>query len=204
MKRMRSSKAAAPAKNSGNNIRPYVHPRALVESGDIGFGTRIWAFAHVMKGAVIGRDCNVGDHAFIESDVTIGDRVTIKNGVSVWQGVTLEEDVFVGPNAAFTNDRFPVSRCANYRMEQTHVKRGAAVGANATVVCGVTIGEYAMVGAGSVVTRDVPAHTLVYGNPAKPADFLCVCRQKIRFGSGSARCACGERYRKTRKGIERV
>ena len=181
--------------------KPYIHPQALVETRAVGPGTRVWAFAHVMKGAVIGRDCNIGDHSFIESGVTVGDRVTVKNGVSVWNGVTLENGVFVGPNAAFTNDRFPVSRHNVFKLEPTRVREGAAIGANATVVCGVTVGRHAMVGAGAVVTRDVPDHALVYGNPAKSAGFLCVCRKKLTFKSAAARCACGLRYRKTLKGV---
>ncbi len=180
--------------------KPFVHPKALVETRSIGSGTRVWAFAHVMKGAVIGLDCNVGDHAFVESDVRIGDRVTVKNGVSIWKGVTLENDVFVGPNAAFTNDRFPVSRCNDFKLESTRVCRGAAIGANATVVCGVTIGEYAMVGAGAVVTRNVPPQALVYGNPARVRGFLCVCRERLTFKSGTARCICGKKFRKTPAG----
>lgn len=174
--------------------KPYIHPQALVETRAIGVGTRVWAFAHVMEDASIGRDCNVGDHAFIESGVRIGDRVTIKNGVSIWKGVTLENDVFVGPNAAFTNDRFPVSRCNCFELEPTVVKRGAAIGANATLVCGVTVGEYAMVGAGSVVTRNVPDHALVYGNPSKVRAHLCVCRKKLRFVRGKASCSCGKKF----------
>lgn len=181
--------------------KPFVHPKALVETRSVGSGTRVWAFAHVMKGAAVGRDCNIGDHAFVESDVRIGDRVTIKNGVSIWKGVTLEQDVFVGPNAAFTNDRFPVSRSRDFKLEPTCVRRGAAIGANATIVCGVTVGEYAVVGAGSVVTRNVPAQALVYGNPAQVRGYLCVCRKKLAFKSGAARCACGKKFRQTSKGI---
>ena len=185
--------------------KPFIHTKALVETRSIGPGTRIWAFAHVMKGAAIGRDCNVGDHSFLESGAKVGDRVTIKNGVSIWDGVTLEDDVFAGPNAAFTNDRFPAGRAARggagFKLEPTRVRRGAAIGANATVVCGVTVGRYAMVGAGSVVTRDVPDHALVYGNPAKARGFLCFCRKKLTLSSGVARCTCGKKFRKTGKGL---
>ncbi len=181
--------------------KPFLHPRSLVESRHIGAGTRVWAFAHVMKGAVIGRDCNIGDHSFIEDGVTIGNRVTIKNGVSVWRGVALEDDVFVGPNAAFTNDRFPMSRQTSFKLEPTRVGRGSAIGANATIVCGVTIGSNAMIGAGSVVTQDIPSNTLAYGNPAKVRAYLCDCRKKLKITAGRARCKCGLVFLKTLAGM---
>ena len=146
----------------------FVHPLALCESKTVGDGTRIWAFAHVMPGALIGAGCNIGDHAFIENDVRIGDRCTIKNGVQLWDGIELEDEVFVGPNATFTNDPFPRSRQRPEVYPRTIVKRGASIGANATILPGLSIGEGALVGAGSVVTRDVPANTVVYGNPATP------------------------------------
>jgi len=138
-----------------------------VETESVGEGTRIWAFAHILPGAVIGRDANICEHVFIENDVTVGDRVTIKGGVQLWDGVTLEDDVFVGPNATFTNDLFPRSRRRPERFTPTVVKKGASIGANATILAGVTIGQYAMVGAGAVVTRDVPANAIVVGNPAR-------------------------------------
>lgn len=144
----------------------YVHPSALVDSGaSIGIRTRIWAFAHVLPGAKIGSDCNLCDHVFIENDVVIGDRVTIKCGVQVWDGVRLEDDVFVGPNATFTNDPFPRSRCYRSTYPQTVVCSGASIGANATILPGIVIGAGAMIGAGSVVTKSVPAHAIVKGNP---------------------------------------
>lgn len=144
----------------------FAHPQALVESRRIGPRTRIWAFAHVLPGAAIGADCNVCDHVFIENDVFVGDRVTIKSGVQLWDGVTLEDDVFVGPNVTFTNDDFPRSRRRPARFERTVVKAGASIGANATLLPGVTVGRLAMVGAGAVVTYDVPANAIVVGNPA--------------------------------------
>lgn len=145
----------------------FVHERAIVEPGArIGAGTRIWAFAHVLGGAVIGRDCNICDQTFIENDVVIGDRVTIKCGVQVWDGVRLDDDVFVGPNATFTNDLFPRSKHYPEKISETHVSRGASIGANATILAGRTIGERAMVGAGAVVTKDVPPYAIVVGNPA--------------------------------------
>jgi acetyltransferase-like isoleucine patch superfamily enzyme len=143
-----------------------VHPNALCESEHVGDGTRVWAFAHVMPGAVIGRDCNICDHVFVENDVVIGDRVTVKSGVQLWDGLTLGDDVFVGPNATFTNDPFPRSKHYDHPIARTRVERGASIGANATILPGLTIGSFAMVGAGSVVTHDVPTGMVVAGNPA--------------------------------------
>jgi acetyltransferase-like isoleucine patch superfamily enzyme len=145
----------------------FQHEKALVESPNIGRGTRIWAFAHVLPGAKIGADCNICDNVFIENQVVIGDRVTLKCGVQVWDGITLEDDVFVGPNATFTNDPFPRSRQALAQYPATLVRKGASIGGNATILPGITIGEKAMVGAGAVVTRNVPAYAVVVGNPAR-------------------------------------
>jgi len=149
----------------------FVHDRALVETDLIGAGSRIWAFAHVMSGARIGVDCNICDHTYIEGDVVIGDRVTIKSGVFLWDGLRVEDDVFIGPQATFTNDRFPRSRCA-FDLQITTICRGASIGAGAVVLPGVVVGERAMVGAGSVVTRDVPSDALVVGNPARVQRML--------------------------------
>lgn len=143
------------------------HPAALVESRKIGAGTRIWAMAHVLPGASIGEDCNICDHTFIENDVAIGNRVTIKCGVYLWDGITIEDDVFIGPNATFTNDPFPRSKIRPAEYTKTVVKRGASIGANATLLPGISVGEHAMVGAGSVVTRSVPPLAIVSGNPAR-------------------------------------
>lgn len=172
----------------------FVHEKALCETDHIGPRTRIWAFAHVMKGAVVGADCNVGDHAFIESGAKIGDRVIVKNGVLIWDKVTVADDVFLGPHVVFTNDMNPRVAFKNppERFRPTLVKRGASIGANATVVCGVTIGEQAFVGAGAVVIRDVPAHALVVGNPARRAGWVCECSQRLR---DTLVCPCGRRYR---------
>ena len=166
-------KKAAAAKPGSRSRRPagasggwFQHPQALVETNRIGPGTRIWAFAHVLPGAVIGADCNVCDHVFVENDVVVGDRVTIKCGVQLWDGVTLEDDVFVGPNATFTNDRFPRSRVRPPAFLRTIVKAGASIGANATILPGLTIGRNAMVGAGALVRSDVPPKAIVVGNPA--------------------------------------
>ena len=144
----------------------FAHPQALVEAKEIGKGTRIWAFAHILQGAVIGEDCNVCDHVFVEGEARVGDRVTIKCGVQLWNGVTLEDDVFVGPNATFTNDPFPRSKKRPPAWEKTLVRQGASIGANATILPGITVGQNAMVAAGAVVTHDVPPNAIVAGNPA--------------------------------------
>jgi UDP-2-acetamido-3-amino-2,3-dideoxy-glucuronate N-acetyltransferase len=145
----------------------FVHDQALCESDEIGPGTRIWAFAHVLPGARIGKDCNICDGVFVEDGAVVGDRVTVKCGVQLWKGVLLEDDVFVGPNATFTNDRFPRSRQWLEEHPQTVVRANATIGANATILPGLEIGRGAMVGAGAVVTRSVPPHAIVTGNPAR-------------------------------------
>jgi acetyltransferase-like isoleucine patch superfamily enzyme/dTDP-4-dehydrorhamnose 3,5-epimerase-like enzyme len=151
---------------------PFIHPSAIVEPGaSLGPGTRVWAFAHILGGARIGRDCNVCDHTFVEGDVVLGDRVTIKSGVQLWDGLRLEDDVFVGPNATFVNDAFPRSK-DHERPLTTLLRRGASIGANATILGGVVVGSRAMVGAGAVVTRDVPPNAMVVGNPARIAGYV--------------------------------
>jgi len=152
--------------------QPFVHPQGLCESQQVGAGTRIWAFAHVLPGARIGADCNICDHVFIENRVVIGDRVTIKSGVQVWDEVTLEDDVFVGPNATFTNNPLPRSKQYPAEHAKTLVRKGASIGANATILPGLVIGPRAMVGAGAVVTRSVPANAVVVGNPAKIVGYV--------------------------------
>ncbi len=147
---------------------PFIHGHALVETDRIGAGTRIWAFAHVMSGAVIGSGCNICDHTFIDPDVVIGDRVTVKSFVYLVDGMRIEDDVFIGPQVTFTNDRFPRSR-QPYNLEPIVIGAGASIGAGAVLLPGVSVGEGAMVGAGAVVTRNVPAHTVVIGNPARVA-----------------------------------
>ena len=146
----------------------FIHPSADVQSKQIGEGTRIWQYVVVLAGAVIGRDGNICSHCFIENKVVVGDRVTVKCGVQLWDGVTLEDDVFVGPNVTFTNDLRPRSRNGQAVLLPTLVKKGASIGANATILPGLIIGEGAMVGAGAVVTKDVPPGVMVIGNPARP------------------------------------
>jgi acetyltransferase-like isoleucine patch superfamily enzyme/dTDP-4-dehydrorhamnose 3,5-epimerase-like enzyme len=150
----------------------FKHAQALVESEKIGRGTRIWAFAHVLPDAVIGEDCNICDHVFIENDVIIGDRVTIKCGVQVWDGLRIEDDAFIGSNATFTNDPLPRSRQHLPAYARTVVRNGASIGANATILPGLTIGQNAVVGAGAVVTHSVPAHAVVVGNPARISRYV--------------------------------
>jgi len=158
----------------------FVHPTAIVEEGAIvGEGTRIWHFVHVRRGAKIGKNCNIGKDVYIDVGVEIGNNVKIQNGVSVYRGVKVEDDAFIGPHVTFTNDLYPRSFNENWEVVKTLVKKGASIGANATIVCGVTIGEYAMVGAGSVVTRDVPDFGLVYGNPARLRGFVCYCGRRL-------------------------
>jgi len=184
---------------------PRFHPYALVESDDIGHGTRVWAFAHVMPGARIGNDCNIGDHAFVEGGASIGNGVTLKNGVCVWEGVHLGDGVFVGPYAGFTNDRWPRSArntavpevAGRYADKSwllaTQVEEGASIGANATVLCGITIGAYALVAAGAVANRDVAAHSLVAGSPARHIGWVCCCGQRLTRtldGADDVRWSC--------------
>jgi len=144
----------------------FTHEKSDVQSSTIGAGTKIWQYVVVLKNAVIGEDCNICSHCFIENDVVIGDRVTIKCGVQIWDGLRIEDDVFIGPNATFTNDPYPRSK-QEFALLQTVIKKGATIGANATILPDITIGENAMVGAGSVVTKDVPPNVLVVGNPAR-------------------------------------
>ena len=181
----------------------FVHPSSYVdEPCSIGAGTKIWHFSHVMSNCRIGERCNIGQNVVISPEVVIGDNVKIQNNVSVYTGVILEDDVFCGPSMVFTNVTNPrshVTRKNEYK--RTLVRQGASLGANSTVVCGVTIGRYAFVGAGSVVTRDVPDYALVYGNPARVRGWMCACGIGIEFtneaGSAVARCsACGTRYLK--------
>lgn len=149
-----------------------IHPSSEVQTTHIGNGTRVWQFVVILAGANIGAECNICSHCLIENDVRIGDRVTIKSGVQVWDGIHIEDDVFIGPNVTFSNDRFPRSKQYPDEFLKTIVKAGASIGANATLLPGITIGHHAMIGAGSVVTKDVPDHALVVGNPARIVRFL--------------------------------
>ncbi|QTP55375.1 N-acetyltransferase [Billgrantia sulfidoxydans] len=150
----------------------YIHPLADVGPCLLGKGTRIWQFAVVMKGAVIGEDCNLCAHTLVEGDVVIGSRVTVKSGVFLWAGTRIEDDVFIGPNATFTNDKHPRSKVYPKQFSGIKVARYASIGANATLLPGIIVGEYAMIGAGAVVTKNVPARAVVIGNPAKVVRYV--------------------------------
>jgi acetyltransferase-like isoleucine patch superfamily enzyme len=177
-----------------------IHPTALVASPRLGEGTRVWAFVNILAGATIGRDCNVCDRCFVENDVVVGDRVTIKTGVSLWDGVRLEDDVFVGPDVSFANDARPRSGVRSVSHPRTLVRRGASLGSGAVLLPGITVGTWAMVGAGSVVTRDVPDFALVYGNPARVRGYVCRCASTLAFDGPLARCSCGRAFRRGAEG----
>ncbi|MBV8162025.1 MAG: N-acetyltransferase [Acidimicrobiia bacterium] len=179
----------------------FVHPDGRCESDSVGALTRVWAFAHVLKGAVVGSGCNLGDHTYVEDGAVLGNNVTIKNGVQVWSGVTLEDDVFVGPNATFTNDLRPRAFIKKHAagLDTTLVRRGATIGANATIVCGTVLGEESLVAAGAVVTRDVAAHALVAGNPARRVAWACTCGETL---PPSLECeSCGRRFALSDKAV---
>ena len=170
-----------------------IHRLSDVGECEIGEGTHIWQFAVVLSGARIGRDCNINAHTFLEGDVVLGDRVTVKSGVYIWNGTRIEDDVFIGPNATFTNDRTPRSKRYPEQFSGATLRRNSTIGANATILPGLALGEFSMVGAGAVVTRDVPPHALVYGSPAAIKAYVCICGQKIE----NMHCkACGVGYRR--------
>jgi UDP-2-acetamido-3-amino-2,3-dideoxy-glucuronate N-acetyltransferase len=179
--------------------KTFIHRFSDVQSLSIGEGTRIWQFSIVLAKARIGSQCNVCSHVFIENDVTIGDRVTVKGGVQLWDGITLEDDVFIGPNATFVNDLNPRSRPATWKLSRTTLRHGASIGANATVLP-VTIGCWAIVAAGSIVTRDVPNYALIVGNPGRQVGWVCQCGQKLNFlPDHTSICSCGKSYKLTPK-----
>jgi UDP-2-acetamido-3-amino-2,3-dideoxy-glucuronate N-acetyltransferase len=183
---------------------PKIHALAVVENATLGAGTRVWAYAHVMAGAQVGRGCNLGEGVFVEGGVRIGDEVTIKNGVALYDGVIVDDEAFLGPHCVFTNDLRP--RSGKYKRSPstflpTRIGRGATLGANATVVCGHSLGAYAMVAAGAVVTRDVPPYVLVAGVPARPRGFVCACGESLPL---TLRCPCGLAFVRDGDGLRPV
>ena len=176
-----------------------IHATAIVETEKVGEGTNVWAYAHLMSGAVVGENCNIGDHTFVEGGASIGNGCTIKNGCLIWEGVSIGDGVFLGPGVIFTNDQFPRSPrldAAKNRYESkdwlspTTVEQGCSIGAGAVICPGVKLGAYSMIGAGSVVTRDVPPHALVIGNPAKQAGLVCKCGKRAK--TATAVPCCGQ------------
>lgn len=155
-----------------------IHPLSDVQSQNIGENTTIWQFCVVLKNAQIGNNCNINAQVLIENDVIIGNNVTVKSGVQIWDGITIEDNVFIGPNVTFTNDLSPRSKQYPIEFSKTTVKKGSSIGANSTIIAGITIGEFAMIGAGSVVTKSVKDHELWYGNPASFKGYVCTCGQK--------------------------
>lgn len=178
----------------------FVHEKALCETDSVGPRTRVWAFAHLLPGAQVGSDCNICDHVFIEGGARLGNRVTVKNAVLLWDGVVVEDDVFLGPNVIFTNDLRPraANKKAQHELLETVVRQGATIGANATILCGITIGPYAFVAAGAVVTRSVPGHALVAGTPARQRGWVCSCGEPLPV---TLVCDCGKRFRENDDGL---
>lgn len=160
----------------------YVDLTAIVDKDvKLGSGTKIWHFVHIMKDAEIGEDCIFGDYVYVGRGVKIGNKVKIENRATVYEGVTIEDNVFVGPHVTFTNDSYPRVSNPNWKIMRTLVKKGSSIGAGTIIVCGVTIGEHSMIGAGSVVTDDIPPYVLAYGNPARIRDFICRCGKKLKI-----------------------
>lgn len=189
--------------SSGVPSGVFVHPHGLCESDQVGAGTRIWAFAHVLADAKVGENCNICDHAYVEGGVTVGNGVTVKNGVMLFDGVTIDDDVFLGPGVRFTNDLRPraVKKLGSDDFVATLVEVGATLGAGVVVVCGLTIGAHAFVGAGAVVTRDVPPYGFVVGNPGRQIGWACECGAKL---GDNLRCACGHSYQQESTGLIRI
>jgi acetyltransferase-like isoleucine patch superfamily enzyme len=177
----------------------FIHPTAVVDTKKIGAGTRVWAYTHIMEGSAIGANCNIGDHCFIENGSSIGDNTIVKNGNMLWEGITIEDGVFIGPHVFFTNDLYPRSRHIQqarnrYKKKRnwlinTLVKKGASLGAGAVIVAGIEIGEFSMVAAGAVVTKNVPPYGLVKGNPGRLTGWVCQCGKPIVFNNLIGTCS---------------
>jgi acetyltransferase-like isoleucine patch superfamily enzyme len=180
-----------------------IHPQSIVASKKIGNNTRIWAFVNILEGAIIGENCNICDHCFIENDVIIGNNVTVKSGIYIWDGIEIEDNVFLGPNVVFTNDIRPRSK-QYIKAVKTLIKHGASIGANSTLLAGITIGEYAMTGIASAITKDVKPYALVYGNPAKQHGWVDESGEKLKsIGDGLWESKKGVLYKEDEKGIKK-
>lgn len=179
----------------------FIHPASIVDTTSIGQNSKIWAFVHILRGAKIGRNTNICDHCYIENEVILGDNVTVKCGVWLWDGISAEDNVFIGPSVTFTNDLYPRSKNINYKKKNTLLKKGCSIGANATILAGITIGKYAMIGAGAVVTKNVSDFELVYGNPAILKGYVCKCGKKINLSNDIIKCDCGCSFIKNKDGF---
>ena len=184
----------------------FVHPSSFVDHGArVGQGTQIWHFSHILKGAHIGKNCKIGQNVVVSSTAVVGNHVKIQNNVSIYDGVVLEDYVFCGPSCVFTNiwnPRSAIARNSAKFYKKTFVRYGATIGANATILCGIEIGRFAFIGAGAVVTKDVAAYTLVYGNPAQVHGWMCECAEKIKFVKNKGQCSvCTKQYQKTKDGV---
>lgn len=195
--------------NSKNELKYFAHESSYIDFPcEIGEGTKIWHFSHISKDSKIGKNCNFGQNVFVASDVLIGNNVKVQNNVSIYTGVVLEDDVFCGPSIVFTNVLTPRSAFPRNTKDdyiKTLVKRGVSIGANSTVVCGITIGEHSFIGAGSVVTKDLPSYSLCYGNPARVKGWVCECGIKLEFEKNKAVCiSCKKEYEKLEGSVKKI
>lgn len=181
--------------NEQNKKEYFVHTNAIVDTSKVGKGTRIWGFSHILKSAIIGKNCNICEHCFVENDVILGDNVTIKCGVYIWDGIIIKDNVFVGPGVTFINDIHPRSKQYPESFERIVIEKGASLGANSTIMGGVTIGEYATVGAGSVVLNDVKPYEIIVGNPARVIGYNCVCGLRLKEENKVLKCKCNKKYK---------
>ncbi|MES2566581.1 MAG: DapH/DapD/GlmU-related protein [Bacteroidota bacterium] len=184
-------------------MKPFFHENSIIETADIGEDTRVWAFVHILKDVKIGKNCNICDHCLIENGVVIGDNVTIKSGVHIWTGATIEESAFIGPSVVFTNDRHPRSK-QEFDLGKIVIRKGASVGANSTILAGVEIGEYAMAGIGSVITRNIKSYALVYGNPAKQHGWIDEEGNRLIKKEEEWISIKGEKYKETANGLIKI
>jgi acetyltransferase-like isoleucine patch superfamily enzyme len=179
----------------------FIHPLSDVKSEQIGLGTKIWQYVIILEKAKIGNNCNINAHCFLENDVELGNNVTVKCGVYIWNGLRIEDDVFIGPNVTFTNDIYPRSKKYPSSYPKTIISKGASIGANSTLLCGISVGKYSLIGAGSVVTKDIMPYSICYGNPCTFKGYICACGTPLLGGDEIFTCKkCNCRYQK-RDGI---